>query len=217
MHVFCDESGGTGRDDSLFLVAAVALTAREATHIMKSFRKATGLRGEVKGSRLTDKDRKIFFDILDRSPLSKASVVFCRGLDRLGSWALSALEDHELWAELIVESTLWLGETPTMTVSADQRYSGARQHGVHNSIVAGISGRTRANRVTVQFVDSQASDGVQIADIIANTAYREIPALWIGDLWVEERPERLAATAKVEIRPLELKARRPRWLELGVS
>lgn len=212
MHVFCDESGGTGRDDSLFLVAAVALTADEATRIMKKFRKATGLRGEVKGSRLSDKQRRIFFDIVDRSPLPQASVVFCRGLDPIGSWALSALNDHELWAELIIESTLWLGERPNIAISADRRYNGARQHGAHDSIVAGISGRTRANRVTVQFVDSQASDGVQIADIIANTAYRDIPTLWSG-----EKSERSVTTEKVAMRPIELKAKRPRWLELEIN
>ncbi|WP_264656470.1 DUF3800 domain-containing protein [Azospirillum canadense] len=212
MHIFCDESGGTGRDDSLFLVAAVALSADEATRIMKKFRKATGLRGEVKGSRLTDKHRKIFFDLLDRSPWPQASVVFCRGLDQIGSWALAALDDHELWAELVIESTLWLGERSTIAISADRRYNGARQHGVHDSIVAGLSGRTRANRVTVQFVDSQASDGVQIADIIANTAYRDIPTLWIG-----EKSERSSTTAKIAIRPVELKARRPQWLELEAS
>lgn len=154
----------------------------------------------------------MFSDILDRIPPSRAGVVCCRGLDPLGSWALHALKDHEFWAELVVESTLSLGEAPTMTVSADRRYSGARQHGVRDSVVAGISGRTRANRVTVQFVDSQASDGVQVADIIANTAYREIPALWIG-----EGTGCLAATAKIDVRPLQLKGRRPNWLEPAES
>ena len=212
MHVFCDESGGTGRDDSLFLVAAVPLSADEATRIMKKFRKATGLRGEVKGSRLSAGERMTFFELLDRSPVSKVSVVYCRGMDPLGNWALNAMAGHDLWAELIVESTLWLGAGSTISISADQRYSGAKQRGVQEAITAGVAGRTRANRVMVQFIDSQSSDGVQIADIIANTAYREIPFRV-----TREGSLISAAAAKVEIRPVELPAKRPHWLEPALT
>ncbi|WP_448204442.1 DUF3800 domain-containing protein [Azospirillum sp. sgz302134] len=208
MHVFCDESGGTGRDDSVFLVAAVSLTAGEATRVMKSFRKATGLRGEVKGSRLTDKERKLFFEVLKKNSVPPVSVVYCSGLETLGNWALGTLDGPDLWAELIVESTLWLGTGSTIAISVDQRYQGPKARRVQTAISMAVANRAGANRIMVQFVDSQMSDGVQIADVVANTAYREITSFG-----AQPRFRGLADAGAMVIRPLELKTRRPHWLE----
>lgn len=212
MHVFCDESGGTGRDDSLFLVAAVALTAGEATRIMKSFRKATGLRGEVKGSRLTLDQRSLFFDLVKRSGTPAISVAYCSGMLPLGNWALGAVKDADLWAELVIESTLHLGTPSAMSLYADRRYHGAQARSLQECIGASITNQTRSNSFPVHFVDSRDHDGVQIADVVANTAYREILHRETVEAFTDLRQHR-----RLAVEPIQLKARRPYWLEPALA
>lgn len=209
MHVFCDESGGAGRDDSLFLAVAVPLAADRAARLMKSFRKATGLRGEVKGSRLSDRDRALFLDLLGRNAVPAATAVVCSGHDPLGNWAIGALDEQELWAELMVECSLPLGTgAASLAVTVDRRYHGSQGQRAQRRIAAALANRSGANRITVQFVDSAASDGVQIADILANTVYRDLTAARARRGFAEG-----LAAGLVAVRPLELKDRRPHWLE----
>ncbi|MFC5315860.1 DUF3800 domain-containing protein [Azospirillum rugosum] len=212
MHVFCDESGGTGRDDSLFLTAAAPLSADEAARVMKKFRKATGMRGEIKGSRLTFNQRDLFFDLLNSSTDTPIGVAYCDGHSPLGNWALGSIKEQDLWAELLIESVLLIGEGNFITVSADRRYHGSQARRLQDHVSSSIANNVGANRVQVQFVDSENSNGVQIADIVANTVYRMLRGgNFSADIlrWMPEQ--------KFAIRPLELKTKRPHWLEPAMA
>lgn len=212
MHVFCDESGGTGRDDSLFLTAAAPLSADEAARVMKKFRKATGMRGEIKGSRLTFKQRNLFFDLLNSSTDAPIGVAYCDGHSPLGNWALGSIKEQDLWAELLIESVLLIGKGNFITVSADRRYHGSQAHRLRDHIGTSIANIVGANRVQVQFVDSENSNGIQIADIVANTVYRILAGKeFLEDIltWIPEQ--------KFVIRPLALKTKRPHWLESAMA
>lgn len=213
MHVFCDESGGVGKDDEVFLAAAVPLTAGEATRIMKTFRKATGLRGEVKGSKLHSPQRRLFFDIIGKSAAPAMSLVYCSRSNPIGSWAFASMTEHELWSDLISESIIQLGRGSAINASVDRRYHGTQARQAQSSIVAAVTCATRANQVSVQFTDSQASDGIQVADIVANTFYRGLK----HKTELMEFLLKRGATQKLFLEHIRLDTKRPRWLELSTA
>lgn len=213
MHAFCDESGGTGRDDALFLAAAAPLSAAEATRLMKRFRKAAGLSGEVKGSRLTAAARSVFFDLLGRCAAPAFGVVYCSGLDPLGNWALGALPEQDLWAELMIESALALadgsdGPSASLSLSIDRRYHGRRARLAQAAIAAATAARSGANGATVQFIDSESSDGIQVADVLANTAFRALSGREDCDAF-----RSLEREGRLRLRRVALATRRPPWLD----
>ncbi len=65
MTIYCDESGGLNAGAMTF--AAVMLTPEAAAQIHARFRAVTGLRGELKGSRISLTERAYLLELFDRA------------------------------------------------------------------------------------------------------------------------------------------------------
>ena len=108
VQVFCDESGGSDPANTAFLVAAVAISTADATRLVKSFRKAAGITGEVKGNKLSLAQRATFFGLLSRQTDAASAVIVCSRLDPIGGWAMGALPEAELYSHMLAEACLAL-------------------------------------------------------------------------------------------------------------
>jgi Protein of unknown function (DUF3800) len=166
MNLYCDESGGVGR--GVMTLAAVSITAEAATDLLMQFRKATGLKSELKGSRINLDERAYFFDLFEKAN-AKAIV----GL------AISAVHpppggdkgdlDQAVYAALIEDVlAAWLPESGGCIeiVLDDGRYD-ALTMATMRADVAAMLGNFGTARMEV----SHHVDGVQIADVIANSFF----------------------------------------------
>ncbi|PDS68911.1 DUF3800 domain-containing protein [Rhizobium phaseoli] len=171
MKIFCDESGGFDGDKHSLLVAAVRVTEHDAARIMKQFRKAIGATNEVKGGLLTDGDRAKFFDMLAASE-HLGVVVTCGKTSSLGSIVARSHSEHHVLEEMITEacSPLIDASGSSHVISDGGRYS--RQ--IYDQISENLGHRLSRSGVPVRvdFVRSDVTPGVQIADIVANTLYK---------------------------------------------
>jgi Protein of unknown function (DUF3800) len=180
MNLYCDESGGVGR--GVMTLAAVSITAEAAADLLRQFRKATGLKSELKGSRIDLDERAYFFDLFEKAN-AKAIV----GL------AISAVHpppgtdkgelDQAVYAALIEDVlAAWLPESGGCVeiVLDDGRYD-ALTMATMRADVAAMLGNFGTARMEV----SHHVDGVQIADVIANSFFNRALA--------SERQSRFAA------------------------
>jgi len=167
MTIYCDESGGLNTGVMTF--SAVMLTPQAAADIHARFRGVTGLRGELKGSRISIVERAYLLELFDRAG-GRAWVAVARR-DTLAQNPGGTLpSDLALYAALL-DSAIghWLPETGgvcTDVVIDDGRYDPAILAHVREDIQAGLGQWGRAS-----LADSKRSDGVQIADVIANSLF----------------------------------------------
>src|SRR3546814_2014224 len=123
MTIYCDESGGLNAGAMTF--AAVMLTPEVAAAIHARFRAVTGLRGELKGSRISLTERAYLLELFDRAG-GRAWVAVAEGA-KLGQGKGGVPPtDLELYAALL-DSAIghWLPETGgvcTDVVIDDGRY-----------------------------------------------------------------------------------------------
>lgn len=167
MTIYCDESGGLNAGAMTF--AAAMLTPDMAGEIHARFRAVTGLRGELKGSRISLVERAYLLELFDRAG-GRAWVAAVRR-DRLAT-----VPGEKLPSDLSVYTALlnlaiarWLPETGGVcadVVIDDGRYDPAILANVRAEIQAGLGGWGRAS-----LADSKRSEGVQIADVIANSLF----------------------------------------------
>jgi len=167
MTIYCDESGGLNAGAMTF--AAVMLTPEAATAIHARFRAVTGLRGELKGSRISLTERAYLLELFDRAG-GRAWVAAAKR-DRLAPPKDGKPpSDLALYAALLdLAISSWLPETGgvcTDVVIDDGRYDPAILGQVRETIQAGLAGWGRAS-----LADSRRSDGVQIADVVANSLF----------------------------------------------
>lgn len=167
MTIYCDESGGLNAGAMTF--AAVMLTADTARAIHQRFRAVTGLRGELKGSRISLTERAYLLELFDRAG-GRAWVAVARR-DSLANGADGASpRDLDLYTALLnLAVSRWLPETGgvcTDVVIDDGRYDPAILSRVRQDIQTGLGQWGRAS-----LADSHRSDGVQIADVIANSIF----------------------------------------------
>ena len=167
MTIYCDESGGLNAGAMTF--AAVMMTPEIATAIHARFRAVTGLRGELKGSRISLTERAYLLELFDRAG-GRAWVAVAKR-DRLAPPANGRLAtDLALYTALLdLAVSKWLPETGgvcTDVVIDDGRYDPTILSGVRDAIQAGLAGWGQAS-----LADSRRSDGVQIADVIANSLF----------------------------------------------
>lgn len=167
MTIYCDESGGLNAGVMTF--AAVMLTPDKAAAIHKRFRAVTGLRGELKGSRISLAERAFLVELFDRAGGRAWVAVADRETLKPradGSWP----SDLSLYAALLNEAvSRWLPETGgvcTDVVIDDGRYDPKILSKVRDDIQSGLGHWGRAS-----LSDSRRSDGVQIADVIANCLF----------------------------------------------
>ena len=167
MTIYCDESGGLNAGAMTF--AAVMMTPEIATAIHARFRAVTGLRGELKGSRISLTERAYLLELFDRAG-GRAWVAVAKR-DRLAPSANGRLAtDLALYTALLdLAVSKWLPETGgvcTDVVIDDGRYDPTILSGVRDAIQGGLAGWGQAS-----LADSRRSDGVQIADVIANSLF----------------------------------------------
>ena len=167
MTIYCDESGGLNADAMTF--SAVMLTPKAAADIHARFRSVTGLRGELKGSRISVVERAYLLELFDRAG-GRAWVAVAER-DKLSRNPGSTLpSDLALYTALLnLAIGRWLPETGgvcTDVVIDEGRYDPKILAHVREEIQAGLGGWGRAS-----LADSKRSDGVQIADVIANSLF----------------------------------------------
>lgn len=167
MTIYCDESGGLNAGAMTF--SAVMLTPEAAAAIHARFRSVTGLRGELKGSRISLVERAYLLELFDRAG-GRAWVAVAER-DRLAHNPGGRLpSDLDLYAALLdLAIGRWLPETGgvcTDVVIDDGRYDPNILAHVRAEIQAGLGQWGRAS-----LADSRRSDGVQIADVIANSLF----------------------------------------------
>ena len=167
MTIYCDESGGLNAGAMTF--SAVMLTPQAATEIHERFRGVTGLRGELKGSRISIVERAYLLELFDRAGGRAWVAVASR--DKLAQNPGGTLpSDLALYAGLLnLAIGRWLPETGgvcTDVVIDDGRYDPKILAHVREEIQAGLGQWGRAS-----LADSRRSDGVQIADVIANSLF----------------------------------------------
>lgn len=167
MTIYCDESGALNAGAMTF--SAVMLTPEAAAAIHKRFRGVTGLRGELKGSRISLVERAYLLELFDRAG-GRAWVAVAKR-DRLarnpGGTLPSDLAVYTALLNLAVGR--WLPETGGVcadVVIDDGRYDPTILAHVREEIQAGLGQWGRAS-----LADSRRSDGVQIADVIANSLF----------------------------------------------
>jgi hypothetical protein len=176
MPIYCDESGGVGR--GVMTLAAVSIEAEIADVVLNRFRETTGLKSELKGSRIDLAERALLFEYLE--PLDWSATV---------GVAISALKpeqgadrgDHDIavYAQLLEDVIgSMLPETGgcTNVVIDDGRYGPATLGLIRNDI--GPCGNAQLDL-------SHRLAGLQIADVIANSFFNR--AL------VNDRQARMAA------------------------
>jgi hypothetical protein len=167
MTIYCDESGGLNTGVMTF--SAVMLTPQTAADIHARFRSVTGLRGELKGSRISIVERAYLLELFDRAG-GRAWVAVAER-DKLAQNPGGTLpSDLALYAALLNSAIgHWLPETGgvcTDVVIDDGRYDPKILGHVREDIQAGLGQWGRAS-----LADSRRSDGVQIADVIANSLF----------------------------------------------
>ncbi len=215
MQIFCDESGGTDPANDLFLAATVAIPLTGATRLLKSFRKATRWTGgEVKGHRLTPEQRRVFFDLFCREDDLGSIVVSCSRRTLVGGWAMGALSEIELYGHLLREACVDLvpATSQHVTITPDGgRYKKSELHKIALHLAREVQQRSPAAPVTVSFADSASVAGLQVADVVANTAFQAQTVAANAELaGTLLAPLRL--TGRLVMRPVEIADGRPAWL-----
>lgn len=167
MTIYCDESGGLNAGAMTF--AAVMLTPQAAGDIHARFRAVTGLRGELKGSRISIVERAYLLELFDRAG-GRAWVTVAKR-ETLSQNAGGTLPSDLALYGALLNSAIghWLPETGgvcTDVVIDDGRYDPKILAHVREEIQAGLGQWGRAS-----LADSKRSDGVQIADVIANSLF----------------------------------------------
>lgn len=163
MQIYCDESGGISTGAMTF--AGVRISPEDADALLARFKLVTGIRGEMKGSRISLSERGLFFELLDRF---NGRAIVAQAL-RNGIQPQPKNHDLRVYAALLEDVVgAWLPELEgcVEVVIDDGRYDPATLALVRTDIAAlvGPCGGARLD-------DSRRSAGIQIADVIANSAY----------------------------------------------
>lgn len=167
MTIYCDESGGLNAGAMTF--AAAMLTPDAAADIHRRFRAVTGLRGELKGSRISLVERAYLLELFDRAGGRAWVAVATRATLARGP-SDAPPSDLALYAALLnLAVGRWLPETGGVcadVVIDDGRYDAGILSKVRTEIQAGLG-----HWGTASLADSRRSEGVQIADVIANSLF----------------------------------------------
>jgi hypothetical protein len=177
---YCDESGGVGR--GVMTLAGVAIAPDDASKLLNHFCTATGLRSELKGSRINLDERAFFFDLFDQSK-AHATVAIALSATRPALAADHGDHDQMIYASLledVVGAMIEDGPTCAGIVIDDGRYDAQTLAAIRADIAALVG---PCGSATLEH--SHRLPGLQIADVIANTFFNR--AL------VNDRQPRMAA------------------------
>lgn len=203
-HIFCDESGGSDRASGAFVAAAVEIVPSEASRLLKRFRHAARISGEVKGHRLVARQRRIFFDMLARHTEIGGIAVTCGHSDTLGAWAFDNLREIDLYGHMMIEACRALPGAVSVTLDGG-RYKKAPADVVRQTISRALGA------AHVDFGNSATLAGLQIVDVIANTVFQSLGRTDLAPVATEVL-EPLICSGRLSIRPVRLEAICPAWL-----
>ncbi len=216
MQIFCDESGGKNDPSGIFLIASVNSDSIYARRVIKTFRKAIKAKdSEIKGSELTIEQRIKFFDILYENQDIKSSVIICDKTKKMGGWTFSEIPEHRIWSILISESieTLSTNSIKSTTVIPDGgRYKKEILRSEEKWIEDRVFEKIDTQYISVKCGDSQNIFGIQVADIISNTAFRS------KNIDSKDQEEckniliPLIASDKIFVSDITLEGIKPSWL-----
>lgn len=166
MALFCDESGGLSAGAMTF--AAVAIEPEDADQVVARFRAIAGLRGELKGSRISPVERGLLFEILAQRSARAWIAVADRPAVTL---ALSnGASDRQVYSRLLETAVAaWLPTTGGACVDVvidAGRYDPTILAGVRGDVQALLGQWGKAS-----LAESERCAGIQIADVIANSLY----------------------------------------------
>ncbi len=164
MTIYCDESGGLSAGAMTF--AAVAIEDSQAHALLSRFKDVTGLRGELKGSRIGLTERALFYEYLERFG-GKACIAVVRRSKVASGPELP--EDIKVYARLLetILGHLRTDLPPKQSIIIDDgRYDAIHQQGVVADVQKHLGDWGR-----ISVADSRRSAGVQIADVLANSLY----------------------------------------------
>jgi hypothetical protein len=166
MPIYCDESGGVGR--GVMTLAALSISGEAADNVVMRFRQITGLKGELKGSRIDLTERALLFELLEP-----------------GDWhatvgiAISALQpqpgsdrgnhDIAIYSALlddVIGSMVEARPDCSDVIIDDGRYGMETLALVRNSV-----GRLVGPLGTASLAISHTLAGLQLADVIANSFF----------------------------------------------
>ncbi|QJQ31185.1 DUF3800 domain-containing protein [Sphingomonas lacunae] len=168
MTIYCDESGGVGA--GVIVVAAISLPGTMADELLTRIRDVIGLRGELKGSRITMAERAFVIELLARTG---ARTIVVQALTRdLAAAAASGKppSDLAIYAHLLEHVVdAWLPETGGCVelVIDDGRYDARLNSMVRDDVQRALGQWGKAS-----LADSRRSAGVQFADVLANSFFQ---------------------------------------------
>jgi Protein of unknown function (DUF3800) len=181
MPIYCDESGGVGR--GVMTLAALSIDTNAADDILARFREATGLIGELKGSRIDLPERTLLFELLEPGEwhatvgIAISALTPEQGEDR-------GDHDVKIYSALLddVIATMVEGHGPACNevIIDDGRYGPETLALVRNSV-----GRLVGPLGSASLAMSHTLAGLQIADVIANSFFNRA--------MVTQRQARMAA------------------------
>ncbi len=166
MPIYCDESGGVSR--GVMTLAALFIDEDAAEAVLSRFRDVTGLRGELKGSRIDLAERALVVELLEKTDatatvsIALSATESKKGMDR-GS------HDINVYAALMDDAVSALLPSTggcSSVVMDDGRYGEKVLEYVRREIAA-IAGPWN----TSQLVESDKLAGLQLADVLANSFY----------------------------------------------
>jgi Protein of unknown function (DUF3800) len=166
MALYCDESGGLSAGAMTF--AAVAIAPADADAVLSRFRAISGLRGELKGSRITPVERGLLFEILAQHDVQ--AWVAVADATQLAQALATTVSDRALYSKLLDTAVAaWLpttgGECADIIID-EGRYDPRILDGVRRDIQALLGQWGKAS-----LADSRRCAGIQIADVIANSLF----------------------------------------------
>jgi hypothetical protein len=166
VNIYCDESGGIGR--GVMTLAAVAISESDAEALLLEFKRATGLRSELKGSRIDLDERAYFLKLFEQANARARVGVAIHALKPQPGEDRGA-HDQKVYTDLF-EMVLgaFLPETGGCAhiIFDEGRYSPVMLNGLRQDLadMVGALGK----------VDMDASHhraGLQIADVLANSFF----------------------------------------------
>lgn len=168
MPVYCDESGGVGR--GVMTLAALSIPDEQAEAILSRIRSVTGLKGELKGSRIDLAERALVFELLEESD-AQISIAIAISATKPEPGEDRGDHDVETYLRLIETAVSdiipHLGETGERSVILDDGRYGPHVLSAVRQDVAELLGV----RGSVRLALSHELAGLQLADVIANSFF----------------------------------------------
>lgn len=167
MPIFCDESGAPAT--GAMTLAAVAITDEGAEALLDRYRAVTGLGGELKGSRIDPIERAFVFELIERFG-GRVVVSVARPVNRSGEGAGQLdLATYTALLASAIGAHLKEAPGPVTALIDDGRYAPPTLARIRDDIETLIDGHDPASWAELR--DSRRTAGIQIADVVANSAW----------------------------------------------